>query len=160
MTNAHLLVTGVLGAALLRINETVKSTTTELEERNALFAACVIGAATCECAIEEGRYLQASCLLRQEMELLTQLKAARMSKRKEEGSPNLALLKDSDLGVSLARLYGDLTAAAHVSKQHIVGPRRNVKFLATIFQGQRMEHAISLNSTGKWPVVYSVCISC
>lgn len=120
LLDAHLLVTGVLGAALLRINGAVSPTNRNLEERNALFAAFVIGAGTCEGAIEEGRYLQASCLLRQEMELLTQLKAVRTGKRNEKTSPNLAALKDNDLGVSLARLYHELSTAAHVSKHHIV----------------------------------------
>lgn len=120
LLDAHLLVTGVLGAALLRINGAVRPTNRNLEERNALFAAFVIGSPACENAIEEGRYLQATCLLRQEMELLAQLKAVRTGKRNEKASPNLSALKDSGFGASLARLYDELSAAAHVSKRHIV----------------------------------------
>ncbi|WP_018266695.1 hypothetical protein [Methylosinus sp. LW4] len=121
LTDAHLLVTGVLGAALLRINGIVKPSTNNSQERNALFAAFVIGTPTCENTIKEGRYLQASCLLRQEMELFAQIKAVRAGQREEKRrSPNISALKDSGFGESLARLYDELSAAAHASKHHIV----------------------------------------
>ncbi len=115
LVDAHLLITGVLGAALLRINAKVTPITSTSEERNALFASYVIGIETCERAIEEGRYLQAQALLRQEMETLAQLKAVAGGKRNQNRSPNVAMLEQS-----LARLYDDLSAAAHVSKHHIV----------------------------------------
>ncbi len=84
-------------------------------ERDALFASYVIGMEACERAIEEGRYLQAHALLRQEMETLAQLKAVAAGKRKENRSPNVAVLEKS-----LARLYDGLSAAAHVSKHRMV----------------------------------------
>src|SRR5688572_9263378 len=67
LLDAHLLLTGVLASALLRINGKIAPTTSAIEQRNGLFASYVIGMDTCECAIEEGRYLQAHALLRQEM---------------------------------------------------------------------------------------------
>lgn len=115
LNDAHLLVAGVLGAGLLRTNGVVTPSTATSEERNALFAAFVIGLNACESAIEEARYLQAHALLRQEMEILAQLGAVRQSRRKPNGSPNVAALEKS-----LRRLYGDLTAAAHVSRHDIV----------------------------------------
>jgi len=57
------------------------------EERKAHFAGFVIGMNACESAIEEARYLQAHALLRQEMEILAQLKAVREGRRKPNGSP-------------------------------------------------------------------------
>jgi hypothetical protein len=69
----------------------------------------------CERSIEEGRYLQAHALLRQEMETLAQLKAVRRGSRNESRSPNISVLEQS-----LRRMYGELSSAAHVSDHHIV----------------------------------------
>ncbi len=115
LVDAHLLITGVLATGLLRTNGKITPITDISEERNALFASYVIGMDLCERAIEEGRYLQAHALLRQEMETLAQLKAVTAGKRNENRSPNVAVLEKS-----LARLYDGLSAAAHVSKHHIV----------------------------------------
>lgn len=115
LVDAHLLITGVLASGLLRINGKITPITNASEERDALFAAFVIGMTVCECAIEEGRYLQANALLRQEMEILAQLKAVAAGKRNQNGSPDVAVLEKS-----ISRLYGGLSAAAHVSKHHVV----------------------------------------
>lgn len=115
LLDAHLLLTGGFASALLRINGKIAPTTRASEERNGLFASFVIGMDTCERAIEEGRYLQAHALLRQEMEALAQVKAVRAGTRKASRSPNVAALEKS-----LARLYDDLSSAAHLSKPHIV----------------------------------------
>lgn len=115
LVDAHLLITGVLATGLLRINGKITPIMNASEERDALFAAFVIGMTVCECAIEEGRYLQAHALLRQEMEILAQLKAVAAGKRNQNGSPDVAVLEKS-----IARLYGGLSAAAHVSKHHAV----------------------------------------
>lgn len=55
----------------------------------------MIGLQTCENAIEEARYLQASALLRQEMEILAQLGAVREGRRKSNNSPNVTALETS-----------------------------------------------------------------
>lgn len=115
LVDAHLLIMGVLAAALLRVNGKIAPVTRTSEQRKALFASFVLGIRACESAIEEGRYLQALALLRQEMETLAQLKAVRAGKRRTNGSPNVVVLEKS-----LARLYGELCAAAHVSKHDIV----------------------------------------
>lgn len=115
LVDAHLLITGVLATGLLRINGKIIPVTDASEERKALYAAFVIGMTVCECAIDEGRYLQAHALLRQEMEILAQLKAVAAGKRNKNGAPNVGLLEES-----IARLYGGLSAAAHVSKHHMI----------------------------------------
>jgi len=115
LVDAHLLIMGVLATGLLRSNGKIAPITDTSEERNALFASYVIGMDACERAIEEGRYLQAHALLRQEMETLAQLKAVTAGKRNENRSPNVAVLEKS-----LAHLYDGLSAAAHVSKHHLV----------------------------------------
>jgi len=115
LIDAHLLVSGVLGAALLRTNGVVTPITSTSEERNALFAGFIIGLSACETTIEEARYLQAHALLRQEMEILAQLVAVREGRRKPNGSPNVTALEKS-----LRRLYGDLTVAAHVARHDVV----------------------------------------
>lgn len=115
LVDAHLFIMGVLATGLLRINGKITRITRTSEERNALFASYVIGMESCERAIEEGRYLQACALLRQEMETLAQLKAVAAGERNESRSPNVARLEKS-----IARLYDGLSAAAHVSKHHMV----------------------------------------
>ncbi len=115
LIDAHLLITGALAAALLRDNGKIRPITPNNEERDALFASFVIGIEACENAIAEGRYLQASTLLRQEMETLAQLMAVRAGTRKEEKCPNVGVLEKS-----LKCLYGELSAAAHVSKHGVV----------------------------------------
>jgi hypothetical protein len=115
LVDAHLLITGALAAVLLRDNGKIRPVTPTSEERNALFASFVIGMEACENAIAEGRYLQASALLRQEMETLAQLKAVRAGRRNENQSPNVAVVESS-----LRRLYGELSAAAHISKHDVV----------------------------------------
>lgn len=115
LVDVHLLITGVLATGLLRTSGKITPITDTSEERNALFASYVIGMEACERAIEEGRYLQAHALLRQEMETLAQLKAVTAGRRNENRSPSVAVLEKS-----LARLYDGLSAAAHVSKHHIV----------------------------------------
>lgn len=115
LVDAHLLITGVLATGLLRTNAKITPITDTSEERNALFASYVIGMEACERTIEEGRYLQAHALLRQEMETLAQLKAVAAGKRNENRSPNVAVLEKS-----IARLYSELSAAAHVSNHHMV----------------------------------------
>jgi hypothetical protein len=115
LIDAHLLVTGVLASGMLRINGAVVEGDQTAFERDALFAAFVIGLEPCERAIAEARYLQAHAMLRQELEILAQLKAVRANRRKLNGAPNIAVLEQS-----LARLYGGLSAAAHVSQHDLV----------------------------------------
>ncbi len=115
LIDVHLLITGVLATGLLRINGKTTPYTAAHEERSSLFANYVIGMVVCERAIEEGRYLQAHALLRQEMETLAQLKAVSAGKRKDRRSPNVKVLEKS-----LSQLYDELSAAAHVSKHHVV----------------------------------------
>lgn len=144
LVDAHLLTTGVLAAALLRINGKITPITPTSEERSSLFATFVIGIEACESSIAKGRYLQAHALLRQEMETLAQLKAVRAGKRKKNQSANVAVLEKS-----LVRLYGDLSATAHVSKPHIVravtkhdvsgtdlpGPTRGTRYFPAFDEG-------------------------
>jgi hypothetical protein len=74
LVDAHLLITGVLATGLLRTHGKIIPITDNSDERNALFASYVIGMEACKRTIEEGRYLQAHALLRQEMETLASSK--------------------------------------------------------------------------------------
>src|SRR5260221_10417635 len=100
LLDAHLLMTGVLAAALFRMHGKITPIGPLDEQRNALLAAFVIGIETCEGAMSEGRYLQALALLRQEMETVAQLKAVNAGKRNDKRSPTVGVLDKS-----LARLY-------------------------------------------------------
>lgn len=103
LVDAHLLLIGVIAAALMRVNGKIKETNQKSEERSALFASFVIGLEACERTIAEGRYMQALALLRQEMETVAQLTSIQLGKRKEGKQPNVRVLENS-----LSRLYGDL----------------------------------------------------
>jgi hypothetical protein len=115
LLDAHLLIVGVLATGMLRVNGKIVEATDTSEQCGALFAAYFIGMDLCERAIEEGRYLQAHALLRQEMETLAQLKAVRRGSRNEKRPPNVAVLEQS-----IRRMYGELSSAAHVSEHHVV----------------------------------------
>lgn len=115
LTEAHLLLSGVIGAAIIRTDGKIVEASQIGQERTALFASFVIGMPLCETAIAEGRYLQALTLLRQELETVAQLTLITQGKRKDGKVAKMSVLENS-----LARFYGDLSAAAHVSRHHIV----------------------------------------
>jgi len=110
MVDAHLLITGVLAGALIRTNGMRTEYDVYHQERQVLFASYVVGMSICEQAIEEGRYLQAMTLLRQEMETLAQIVTSHAGKRESGKLANMAAL-----GKDISRTYGDLSAAAHAS---------------------------------------------
>jgi hypothetical protein len=110
MLDAHLLVSGVLAAVLLRTNGKRTEDGLLNQERRVLFASYVIGMPVCELAIEEGRYLQAMTLLRQEMETLAQIVISHAGRRKPGKPATVAVL-----GRDISRIYGELSAAAHAS---------------------------------------------
>lgn len=111
--DAYWLIYGVIGAALSRVNEKTFDQTPKDFERNALFSSFVIGLDICRTAIENGVYLQAACLLRQEMEMLAQMKGVNKEGKKQKA--NLKLLENS-----ISRLYGELSKAAHATCSDIL----------------------------------------
>src|SRR5712671_6852707 len=114
VVDAHLLVIGVLGGVLLRTNGKLTQEGALHQERRVLFASYVVGMPLCELAIEEGRYLQALTLLRQEMETLAQIVTSHSGQRKPGKIANVAVL-----GGDISRIYGDLSAAAHSSNHNM-----------------------------------------
>lgn len=110
MLDAHLLVSGVMAGVLLRTDGKRCPQGDHYQERRVLFASYVVGMPLCEQAIEEGRYLQALTLLRQEMETLAQIVTSHCGKRQKGKQATMAVL-----GKDIARVYGDLSAAAHAS---------------------------------------------
>lgn len=115
LTDAHLLLSGVLAAALLRISGKIVPAGDSTAELNGLFASFVIGMDTCERTIAEGAYLQAGALLRQEMETVARMVEVRQGRQRDGRQANVAMLEES-----LARLYGSLSDAAHVAQPDIV----------------------------------------
>lgn len=115
MVDAHLLVSGVLAGVLLRTNGKRTQDGLLNQERRVLFASYVVGMPVCELAIQEGRYLQAMTLLRQEMETLAQIVESHDGKKKPGQTANVKVL-----GKDLSRVHGDLSAAAHASNHDMV----------------------------------------
>lgn len=115
LLDANLLVTGVIASALLRVNGELSPLQKTSLERGALVAGFVTGVGFCEKAISEGYYLQASTLLRQELETIAALEEIKQGVRRDGITPNIKCLP-----WLLPRLYGDLSAAAHVAKHRIL----------------------------------------
>jgi hypothetical protein len=115
MVDAHLLVSGVLAGVLLRTNGKRTQDGIPNQERRVLFASYVVGMPLCELAIEDGRYLQALTLLRQEMETLAQIVASHAGQRKPGKIATVAVL-----GKDISRLYGELSEAAHATNHAMV----------------------------------------
>ena len=115
LSEAHMLLSGVLASAILKVDGKIVEASQAGQERTALFASFVIGMELSETAIAEGCYLQALTLLRQELETVAQLTLISLGKRKDGESAKLKVLEKS-----LARFHGELSAAAHVSKHDLV----------------------------------------
>lgn len=115
LSEAHMLLSGVLASAILKVDGKIVEASQVGQERSALFASFVIGMELSETAIADGRYLQALTLLRQELETVAQLTLISKGKRKDGEVANIKVLEKS-----LARFYGELSAAAHVSKHDLV----------------------------------------
>lgn len=115
LIDANLLATGVIASALLRVNGEIVLLQENSLERGALIAGFVTGLGLCEKAISEGYYLQASALLRQELETIAALEEVKQGIRRDGRTPNV-----KHLPWSLPRLYGDLSAAAHAANHQIL----------------------------------------
>lgn len=117
LTEANLLVTGVIASALLRTNGRASNDRQEhaTHDCSGLIASFIIGLEPTENAISEGRYLQASALVRQELETLAALEEIKQGRRMDRKTPSVGTLEQS-----LRRLYDDLSAAAHVSRRDLV----------------------------------------
>lgn len=117
LLDANLLATGVIASALLRVNGEVAQLQNKSLERGPLIAGFVTGVGFCEQAISEGYYLQASALLRQELETIAALEEVKLGVRlRQDGkTPNVR-----NVQWSLSRLYGGLSDAAHASKHKVL----------------------------------------
>lgn len=108
LLEAHTLLIGVLGRLYAQFNGKVAPTTEVLQQRSALRASFVIGMGLTEDAIAQGRYLQALALLRQEMEIVARMLELGAGKNRRGKPASIAMLDPS-----VARLYGELSAAVH-----------------------------------------------
>jgi hypothetical protein len=115
LLDANLLVVGVVASDLLRMNGKVAELKGKSLESGALIAGFVVGVGICEKAIVEGYYLQASSLLRQELETIAALEEIKQGIRQNGKTPNV-----KHLPWSLPKLYGDLSAAAHAASHQIL----------------------------------------
>ncbi|MBN9497232.1 MAG: hypothetical protein J0H39_10815 [Alphaproteobacteria bacterium] len=87
-----------------------------LEQRISLASSFVQGIDLCETSISEGFYVQATALLKQEMETLAALRECQDGSRKNKRTPNV-----KHLGSEFAKIYGDLNSVAHVADQTYLG---------------------------------------
>jgi hypothetical protein len=87
-----------------------------LEQRISLVSSFVQGIDLCETSISEGFYVQATALLKQEMETIAALRECQAGHRRNKRTPNV-----KDLGSEFAKIYGDLNSVAHVAEQTHLG---------------------------------------
>lgn len=141
LRDAHLLIIGIAGAFMLRTNGKLAPFDEDRDARGALFATLIMGLGLCEQAIEEGRYLQAHALLRQELELLARLVAIRRGTGRAGRTANVAGLE-----ASLKRLYGNLSDAAHLTRSDLVRE-------ATRYSVETPDDPGSVSGTRYFPVI-------
>ena len=115
MIEAHLLATGLISSTLTAVQGKLKSFDAKEAHREALVASFVVGESLCHDGIMRGQYLQASALVRQELETLAALREIAGGRRKDGLPPQVSVLEPS-----MRRLYGGLSDAAHVGREWVV----------------------------------------
>jgi hypothetical protein len=117
LATANMLATGTIGSALFRVNGRVSLTKLDGKAHDSgnLMAGFVLGMDVTESAIMHGRYLQASALVRQEIETMAALDEVKRGVRIDGVTPRVSAFDET-----IRRLYGQLTDAAHVSNRSIV----------------------------------------
>lgn len=83
--------------------------TLDSDRRGAIIAAFVVGLRLVEDAILEGFNVQASALVRQELEAIAALEEIQHGRRMEKKTPNSSMVSTLN-----GRIYGDLSNAAHL----------------------------------------------
>jgi hypothetical protein len=153
LCDAHLLITGVLAAALLRINGKIVPIDWAHEERKALVALFVIGLEVCENAIVQGRYLQSLVLLRQEMEIIARIKTVGPARGTGSDARISAFWEIPRLHACTASCLKPRTFLTIASFALLP----SVRCPGTTYRGRLVERATSRLSTRGWRGVLSAC---
>ena len=128
LLDAHLYAVSVTASLVSKRAGEPRDTTDSLNGRLSLTASFVQGIDICEVAISEGLYVQASNLLKQEMETVAATVEFREGRRNDRKTPNV-----KNLAWGLSMLYGELNSAAHVADEtmlfEIVSSRRSAEII-------------------------------
>jgi hypothetical protein len=87
-----------------------------IDERLSLIASFVQGVDICETTISEALYVQASTLLKQELETIAAIDELAQERRKDRRTPNVG----NSRFPWMRDVYGDLNAAAHVGDAEVL----------------------------------------
>ena len=117
LLDAHMLVVGVIGSEVISKSLVQGESNASISGRLSLLASFIQGIDLCETSITEGLYVQASTLLKQEMETVAAMQEYVDDNRKNQKTPNVGKLK-----WGLNTLYGEINKLAHVADESTVNP--------------------------------------
>lgn len=115
LLDGHMLVLGAINAAIQRQNSIPGNTSSVISNVFSLSASFIQGIDACESLISEGYYIQASAILKQELETIAAIEECWKGNRKEQITPNV-----KNVRWNLNRLYGDLNRAAHIADKDVL----------------------------------------
>lgn len=114
LKDGHWLATSVIASATSSVSGKPGNADSDTGHILALTGSFVQGIDICETAISEGTYVQASAILKQEMETLAAIREVREKRRKSGRTPNVGTLG------ALAVMYGDLNTLSHVANADVM----------------------------------------
>jgi len=115
LLDGHMLVLGAINLAIDRKNSIPGNTSPKLSNIFSLSVSFLQGIDVCESLISDGYYIQASAILKQEMETIAAIEECWEGVRKERKTPNVKNVK-----WNLGRFYGDLNRAAHIADKDLL----------------------------------------
>ncbi len=111
LNTAYILATGIIAELVTsRVGEAAK-TNEDISRSLALTASFIQGMGLTEDAISEGFYVQATALLKQELETLARIAEVRVGVAKDGSTPNV-----KHVAFGLKTTYGDFNRIAHVAQ--------------------------------------------
>jgi hypothetical protein len=114
--DAHNLAFGVVSTLVTRKSGVPGKTSPSVDGRLAISASFIQGVEICEVAISEGLYVQASAMLKQELEAIAALEEHRENRRKDQKTPNVG---NTSLKW-MKEVYRDLNATAHIGNRDVL----------------------------------------
>ncbi|MFW5809088.1 MAG: hypothetical protein ACOCWN_01260 [Halanaerobium sp.] len=115
MSYGHIVCLGAINSLIKRYNLKPGKTNEKITNSLSLLSSFFQSIDICEVAITESIYVQATALLKQEMEIISAFEEIWKDKREDGVTPNVSNLK-----FDLNKLYGDINDIAHTGKQKIL----------------------------------------
>ncbi|CCU79046.1 hypothetical protein HSACCH_01052 [Halanaerobium saccharolyticum subsp. saccharolyticum DSM 6643] len=123
MAYGHMVCLGAINSLIKRYNSKPGKTNEKITNSLSLLSSFLQSIDICEVTITESTYVQATALLKQEMEIISAFEEIWKDKREDGITPNV-----SHLEFGLNELYGDINDIAHTGKQKILNDFYQVDF--------------------------------